>query len=136
MSAVVKMDGLDELIQQLTDAPKEIREEGYAILKEETEATGVEAAAFLSSHRVTGKLARGLRVVFPSSTILVGLVQILAPHGHLQFGTQPRRTKSGANRGSSESWMGGFVSIAQRHRDRMYRRLREALVRRGYQVES
>lgn len=136
MSARVKVDGLDDLIRQMTDAPQEVRSEGYDILKEETEATGSEAAALLSQHRATGKLARSLRVVFPSSTILIGLVQIVAPHAHLQFGTKPRQTKSGANRGSMENWMKGFVSIAQRHRDRMYLRMREALVRRGYQVDE
>lgn len=134
MSAHVRIEGLDELIQQLTDAPKEVRDEGYEILKEETQAAGVATAALLSSHRSSGKLARSLRVVFPSSTILVGLVQIVAPHAHLQFGTKRRQTSKGANRGASVEWMNAFVSIAQRHRDRMVRRLREALARRGYQV--
>ena len=135
MSARVVMDGLDELITELTKAPEEIRREGMEILREETTGAAVEIGSALGVHRKTGKLLRSLRVTFPSSTILQGIVQLVAPHAHLQFGTKARETDQGASRGRMPD-IDVVVPIAQRRRERMYRRMREMLERRGFQVSE
>jgi len=135
MSARVVMEGLDELITEMTKAPEEIRREGMEILQEETTGAAVEIGSALGVHRKTGKLLRSLRVTFPSSTILQGIVQLVAPHAHLQFGTKARETDQGASRGRMPD-IDVVVPIAQRRRERMYRRMREMLERRGFQVSA
>ena len=130
----VQFDGLDELIQQLTDAPQHIRDEGMVIVREETEGAAAEIVAALP--RKTGTLAKRVKTSYPSSTLLVGLVQSTAPHAHLyEFGTKQRSTKAGANRGISGPHK-TTPQIAQKRRERMYRRLREMVTRMGFQVSG
>jgi len=133
MSARITMTGFDELIQTLTDAPQDIRTEAMGIIREETEGAAVEMSQRFGFK--TGKLRRSVKTSYPSSTILLGLAQATAPHAHLNaFGTQDRKNRAGANRGHGEPLNPGIVEIGKRRRARMFRRFRELLVRRGFQV--
>lgn len=136
MSASVKWTGLDELIQQLTDAPTEIRREGLEIVKEETEGAAIELVQRYP--RKTGTLANRVRTYYPSSTILLGKVLSTAPHSHLfHWGTKARKNARGANRGAMPAASPDpLVPIAQRRRARMFRRLAEMLERHGFTVKG
>lgn len=133
MSASIKWDGLDALITQLTNAPKEIRDDGLGIVREET--TGAADDIRTEYPDVTGRMKRGVKTDFPSSTILVGVVKSTDPAAHLyEFGTQ-RRSFRGANRGSVRPHP-VTVPVARRRRRRMYERLSDMLTRMGFQVSG
>lgn len=127
-----------ELVQMLTDAPKEIREDGMSIVKEETQAAAMEIGMAYSRHSRTGRLARQVTTEFPSTTILYGQVLSRAPHSHLfEFGTRKRHTDRGWNRGAvPEADPQVTVPIAQRRRERMMRRLADVLRQRGFEVSE
>ncbi len=140
MSTRVQWSGLKELIQQLTDAPEDIRQDGLGILREEVEAAADEMRAAYPQGP-TGQLRRSVKVDFPSSQILVGVVRNTAPHAHLyEFGTQRRETASGANRGQIEVGRAGgggkpvTVPISRKHRREMFERMKAMLKDKGFEV--
>jgi hypothetical protein len=132
MSARVRWEGLDAFLREFGSLPEELQQEGLGIVREETEGAAVEIATQLPRRR--GVLAGRVRTFYPSSSILVGLVQLTAPHAHLfHFGSKDRRTDSGANRGRMPG-KNITVPVARRRRARMARRLVELLRRKGFQV--
>jgi hypothetical protein len=136
----VEISGLDELIQQLTDAPDHIRIEGMGIVREATEATAREIAATYPKGP-TGNLQKRVKTIYPAEALLVGIVQSTAPHSHLwEWGTKERKTKAGANRGRMPAHKDHSQkvtpSIAEKHRARMYQGLREMLTRMGFEVSG
>lgn len=135
MSAQVKWTGLKELITELTNAPKDVRAEGYQIMREEVEGAAAEIRNAYPQGP-TGNMKRGVKVNFPSSTILVGEVKSTDPASHLwEFGTQARRNAAGAFRGSVRPHP-TTVPIARRRRRQMFERLKAMLTRMGYQVSG
>lgn len=133
MGAMVKLEGFDELVKQLTNAPKEIRAEAMEIVREETEGAAVDIAAGYPEGP-TGNLRRRVKTSYPSSQIIVGIAQSTAPHSHLyEFGTQVRKTDSGANRGSTRPHP-VTVPVARKRRARIFRRLVDLVTRRGFEV--
>jgi hypothetical protein len=136
MSASVRLNGFDDLVRQLTAAPEQIRQQGMAIVKEETEGAATEIR--LRYPTKSGALVRGVRTEFPSSTVLVGMVKSGARHSHLyEFGTATRQANSGANRGQMPKPEPPiFVPIVMRRRQRMYQRLAEMLRQMGFQVQA
>lgn len=136
MSARIEWSGLNELIHELTVAPRVIRDEGMTIVKEEAAGAAVEISQRYP--RRTGRLASRVRVEYPSTTILAAIVTSSAPHSHLyEFGTDRRFTNQGWNRGTMpEANPQVTVPIAQRRRARMFRRLIEMLRRRGFEVRD
>ena len=136
MSASVVLDGFDELVQALTNAPKAIRDEAFPIVRKTTEAAAAEIRAVYSQHTKTGNLANRVRTAYPSSTVIVGIVQSTSPHSHLfEFGTKPRTNARGANRGVMPAHK-TTPAIAARHRAQMYQELREMLARLGFTVSG
>lgn len=135
MSGGVKVEGLDDLMRQLTDLPKDIRERGMEIVREETEGAAVEIAQ--AYPQKTGTLAARVKTTYPSSAALIGVALSTAPHSHLfEFGTKkPRQTKRGANRGVMPAEK-ITPAIAERRRDRMFRRLKDMLVTFGLTVSE
>jgi hypothetical protein len=146
MSAAIKWSGLDELLQQLTDAPRDIRDEGLQIVRKHTEAGAEElrqhypeeshSAARVSRGERTGVLRARVRTLFPSGTILIGLILSAAPHSHLwHWGTRQRKTSKGYNRGAMPAAKPEpLVPIANKHRERMFEELKQMLQRFGFQV--
>jgi hypothetical protein len=129
---VIKLEGMNELIRALHDAPEQIRDEAMVIVRDETEGAAVEMAQSYPSK--TGRLRASVKTSYPSSTLLIGIAQATAPHSHLfEFGTRRRATSGGANRGVMPAEK-STPAIAQRRRERMTRRLIELLERRGFQV--
>jgi len=135
MSARVTWSGLDEFLREFGSIPEALNSEGMEILREETEGAAVEIAQ--QYPRKTGTLARRVRTVYPSSTILVGIVESRAPHAHIyEFGTKARKTFKGANRGKMpEAAPPVVVPVARRRRARMARRLVDLLRSKGFQIE-
>jgi hypothetical protein len=132
MSARIQWDGLNDLIRDLTNAPRDIRDEGLTIIREETEGAANEISQQYA--RKTGTLAARVTTEYPSSTILIGIVKSRAPHSHLyEFGTKKRETNAGANRGTMPE-KEVTVPIARRRRSRMYRRLGDMLRAKGFEV--
>lgn len=134
MSARVQWSGLDEFLREFGSIPETLNSEGMTIVREETEGAAVEIAQ--AYPRKTGTLSRRVRTVYPSATVLVGIVQSRAPHAHLfEFGTTARKTFTGANRGRMPKATPPItVPIARRRRARMARRMVEMLRRVGFQV--
>lgn len=133
---MIRLEGFEELIQQLTDAPREIRDEGFVILKEETEGAAVEIASAFAAHSKTGTLAKRVKTSYPAESVLIGIVQSTAPHAHLfEWGTRQRQNAAGANRGVMPATK-TTPQIAQKRRERMFRRLREMLIRRGFVLDQ
>jgi len=133
MSARVQWSGLRELVEALAKAPQNVRDDGMAIIRDATEST---AADVRSAY--TGTLRARVRTTYPSSDLLVGIVQSTAPHSHLyEFGTGPR-SFNGANRGQMPKAANGagiLVPAAQRHRLVMFERLKALLVGLGFRLE-
>jgi hypothetical protein len=132
VGAKLQWSGLNDFLREFGAIPEQLREEGMQIIREETEGAAQEIAQ--QYPRVTGNLQRRVKVEFPSSTILVGIVRSGSPHSHLyEFGTKQRRTDAGANRGVMPA-KAVTVPIARRRRARMARRMVELLRRKGFQV--
>jgi hypothetical protein len=140
MSVRMVLDGLDELITELGKQPKEIRDRGLVIVREETEGAAEELRQHYpeASRTVhgTGTLRSRVRTFYPSTTILTGIVQSMAPHAHLwHWGTKVRQTDRGANRGRMpKPNPEPLVPIARRRRLSMNRRLADMLRGLGYVV--
>jgi hypothetical protein len=135
----VVLQGFDELVRALMDSPKEIRKQGFEIVKEETEGAAIEIAQAYPVQ--SGTLARRVQTLYPAEAALIGIVRSTAPHAHLyEFGTQARQTKNGAHRGRMPAHKGQSQKItpiiADRRRVRMVRRLSEMLERLGFVVEA
>jgi hypothetical protein len=134
VSARVRMDRLNELIRELTIAPKAIRDEGMEIIREEVEG-GAQEIRSAYPEGPTGRMRRGVKTEFPSSTILVGVIRSTDPASHLwEFGTQ-QRSYQGANRGSVRPHP-TTVPIARARRRRIHERLKTMLTRKGYQLSG
>lgn len=138
----VRTVGLEELILELTHAPDEIRRDAMEILREEVEDA---AAEIRQAYPVgeTGNLRKGVKTDFPSSTLLIGRVISAAKHSHLyEFGTMTRQTASGASRGRVEPLGAGgrpqpvTVPIARRHRRKMFERMKDLLIKKGFKVSG
>ncbi len=134
MSGGVKVTGLQDVMQQLTHAPRALREDAMAIVREETEGAAIEMQQQYA--RKTGTLAARVKTAYPVSGALIGIAQSTAPHSHLyEFGTRVRSTKAGANRGVMPE-KPTTPQIAQRRRARMARRLIELVKSHGFQVDE
>ncbi len=134
MSGRVDVTGLKELMQQLTHAPREIREDAMEIVREETEGAAIEMTQAYAVK--TGTLKNRVKTSYPVSGALIGIAQSTAPHSHLyEWGTRQRRAANGANRGVMPA-KPTTPAIAQRRRARMARRLMELVKRFGFQVSG
>jgi len=132
MSVKVQWSGLNELLRALGSLPRDLQSEGMGIVRDETEGAAVEMAH--GYEKKSGKLARSVRTIYPASNLLIGIAQAKAPHSHLyEFGTEQRRTASGANRGRMPE-RAVTVPIARRRRANMARRLVDMLRRYGFRI--
>jgi hypothetical protein len=131
MSASVRWNGLHELVQALTNAPQDIRDDAMPLIRQATEATAAEVRSAYPS--VTGTLRARVQVSYPSSDVLVGIVRSASPHSHLyEFGTA-RRSDNGKNRGTMPAAK-RLVPIAQRNRATMFERLLSLMKSKGYHL--
>lgn len=138
MSGGVRLEGMRELRDFLTNAPKEIRDHGMPIVRDETEQAAKDYIAGLP--RKSGRLQRLVKVLYPAeSSVLLGIVSSGAPHSHIvDKGTGPRLTSSGANRGRmpalpTANQMGHIAPI---RRARMLRRLVDMLRSMGFEASD
>ena len=135
MSSRVEVEGLTQLMEALGAVPDELRTVGMNIVQEETEDAAEEIRQAYP-RGATGNLQQGVKVEFPSSTILVGIIRSTAQHAHLyEFGTQQRATASGANRGFGPPHP-VTVPIAQRRRRVMLGRLVDLVREHGFEVSG
>lgn len=138
MSGGVRVVGLTELIRELTNAPQDIRRDAMVHVQEATEGTADETRAAYRRRSKSGTLAARVQTSYPTGSVLVGVVQSTAPHSHLfEFGTKRRATSTGANRGvMPKEDPSVMVTVAQRRRAGMFRKLVELLRSRGYEVSG
>ena len=134
----VQLQGFDELVQELTNAPKDMRDDGMVIVSEETEGAAIEIANEYAKRvkgRGTGNLVKRVKTSYPAEAVLIGIVQSRSPDSPLfEFGTKERKTANGANRGRMPKQEPGVTPvIATKRRARMVRRLIEMV--RGYGFE-
>ncbi len=126
----IKWTGFEEFLREFGSIPEQLHEEGRQILTEETEGAAQEIRQAYGPHRKTGALESRVRTSYPSTTVLVGLVQSKAPHAHLfEFDHKKRGSKGGVVRGRATT-----VPIARRRRERMYRRMADMLRRHNFNV--
>lgn len=137
MSSRVILDGLREFKQHLRNLPEHLKDEGGVI---------VEAQAQEAERRIqqaypqgpTGNLRR--RVSRDSQRSRFGAsstVRSRAQHAHIfERGTGPRRTRSGANRGSMPQGLEEerMIPIVVRRRRIMVEALKDLVRRAGFQV--
>lgn len=136
----VQIQGFDELIRQLTDAPEHIRDRGMEIVKATTETAAREIQATYPKGP-TGNLRDRVKTFYPSESLLVGIIRSTAPHSHLwEFGTRVRRNAAGANRGRMPAHKGHAAkvtpTIADKHRQTMVRQLVAMLRGMGFQISG
>lgn len=134
MSARIRWDGLDAFLREFGALPEVLQTEGLEIVRDET--TGASVEIMQRYGRKTGTLANRVRVDFPHSKLLIGRIFSAAPHSHLyEFGTGPRQTDKGYNRGRMPAVNPRVtVPIVQKRRSRMRRRLVELLRKHGWNV--
>jgi hypothetical protein len=134
MGVRVEIEGMDELRKALRDLPAELRADGMAIVRATTEGAAHEIAS--QYRQKTGNLRRGVKVSFPSSTVLVGLVASTSPHSHLyEDGTAQRHNRKGANRGRMPSHR-ITAHVAPKWRARMFAQLKSMLQAKGLIVSE
>ena len=132
MGVKVQWNGLTEFLNEFRALPHEIQTDGMAIIRDETEAAAQDMAR--EYPKATGKLIRSIRTIYPASQLLIGIVNAKAPHSHIvDFGTGPRKTSSGANRGIMPAKTVA-VPIARRHRSSMSRRIINLLRSKGFKI--
>jgi hypothetical protein len=136
VSIRVTLTGFDELLKQMADAPREIREEAMERVRFVTESAANEMRAGYGRHRVTGNLVGSVKTTYPSDDVIVGIAHATAPHAHLfQWGTKKRRNASGANRGRMPvADQPNVVDLARRWRQVLKRDLMAMMERLGFQV--
>lgn len=134
-------DGLDAFKAQLRRLPNELRQEAADTIARAVEgaATDLRAAYPTESHTAhgTGKLSTGVSAKVEITPYgVTGVLKSAARHAHLyEFGTQMRRTASGANRGAAPAHP-TFIPIVVRRRRVMYDQLAGLLRRAGFEVSG
>lgn len=124
------LTGFTELKAALRALPQELAGEAKDIVN--AAATGAGADLSSAYPEVSGNLRKGVKVEHVSGAALgvIARVKNTARHSHLyEFGSQVRRTSSGANRGAMPP-RPTFLPIVIRRRRAMYEALL-ALVRRA-----
>lgn len=133
MSATVRWNGLDELLEQLRNLPADLTAEAGHIIEASANAAAVQVRSGYGSHRRTGKLQESVVVdVLASGEFgVVRRLRATAKHAHLvEYGTQARHTAIGANRGSMPP-AHIFVPAVLRNRRQMYEALKDLVLRHG-----
>ena len=133
----VDLAGFEALIQELRNAPDDIRSDAMDIVRDTTEAAAAEIREAYP-RGPTGNLKKRVQTFYPGSTVLAGIVKSTAPHSHLyEFGTRDRKTKAGANRGRMPKPNPEITPrIAVKHRTQMFKRLVDMLRGKGFEVSS
>lgn len=136
---------LDELRRELRDLPRELVDEGGAIVRRAADqaADAIRLAYPLGPPGrrrkgvpiIPGNLRKGVRVKHESTAFgTVSTVRSTAQHAHLyEYGTQTRQTSLGYDRGAMPA-RPTFVPIAIRVRHQMYEELIGLLQKQGLQV--
>lgn len=138
MSASVSWNGLDEFRQFVKDLPEDVTADAVPIVETAANSAAGDIRQQYDSHRVSGNLARGVRVSKLESRKYVAgaIVRSSAPHAWIfENGTQARHTALGWNRGSMPPGH-VFIPTVIRHRRAMYQKLKGLLERFGMKVSG
>ena len=137
MSASVTFTGLDELLRDLRNLPRELADEAGGIVLNAAN----DASTSIEYPRLSGNLADHLQVQTRNGGEF-GAVVVLkntAKHAHIyESGSQARYNSAGAFRGRMPPASGrqSFRAMSIRARTRMYERLKAMLVRHGATVSG
>jgi hypothetical protein len=129
MSAALTIRGIAELKDALGRLPTELKGQATQIVLDSAYAAQAEIVAAYPQGP-TGKLKKGVKVrvqeIGPYS--VAAQVRSSAPHGWLyEYGTQPRKTKRGWNRGTMPNPPDVFIPAMVRYRRAMYLKLAELI---------
>lgn len=137
MSTRLQLDGLEEFRQALRNLPEDLTHEAAAIVQQQAELakTEIQRAYPLGP---TGNLQRMVTMSSePSQFVARAIVRSRAPHAHLfEFGTGPRKTNRGANRGRMPKAPANqaLIPIAIRRRKAMVSALIDLVRKAGFLV--
>lgn len=132
MSTSVKWEGLDEFREWLHTLPLEAGNEAEKIVQAEANAAAFQIRSRYPAR--TGELQR--KVTVNRRVSRQGVVSYVVRNGSrlaaiFEYGTQARHTKIGANRGAMPPGH-VFIPIVLQRRRTMYLRLKDLLVRFGF----
>lgn len=135
------IEGLTELQTFLRNMPENLRGKSFAIVKTTTEGAALDLKMAYPQRNYgsadkRGNLRKGVKTVYPSTSIATGIVKSTSPHAHLyEFGTQNRRTLTGANRGAMPP-RPTAIPVFQRRRRSMNQALIEMVKAEGFEVSG
>ena len=137
MSASIAWSGLTEFRAALRAVPADLSDQAGAIVDRHARNAASGIRGEYQQHRVTGRLAGRVTVNIARTGLApLSVVRSAAPHAALfEFGTQLRRTKSGANRGSAPPHP-TVIPIAQRERRAMNQDLIGLVKAAGFDVSG
>lgn len=139
MAGRVEKSGMTEFLAGLRAIDSNLGRNATKIVHDTTEGAAADLRAAYpqrnyGSRDNRGNLRRGVKTQYPPSQIVVGQVRNTAPHAQLyEFGTQNRRTLTGANRGSMPPHPTA-IAIYERRRRAMNEQLIEIVQAEGFQV--
>jgi hypothetical protein len=133
------IEGLTELRAALLKLPQELASEAGDVVQAEATAAFHEMDAKYAEHEWTGNLRASLSMTMEKAYMRYGARAVLvnrAKHAYIaEYGTQLRRTTTGAGRGAMPP-LHIFVPIAQRHRRAMVEGLIRIVERAGLIVSA
>lgn len=134
---ILRWDGLDELRDALRQLPDHLTDESIDIVQEHVGAAGAAIIDEYNDHRVSGNLAKGVRIeTSKSKGGISARLTSNAFHAWLfENGTEARHTAIGADRGSGPPHH-VFVPIVVRERRAMYDELIAMVEREGLTVSG
>lgn len=135
----LRMEGLDELREALRQLPEELAQEAGAIVMAHAEEAQRRVQQAYPQGP-TGNLRRGVTTNREASRFgAKAIVRSRAPHAHLfEYGSRPRRTQRGANRGQmpAGSEAERMIPIIIRVRRNMVAALIHMVQKAGFTVTS
>ena len=134
----LELRGLDEFREALRNLPEDLAREAGAIVLAQAEMAKDQIQRAYPEK--TGRLKGGITVNRESDRSGArAIVRSRAPHAHLhEYGSKPRRTDAGANRGAMPTAAEGerMIPIVMRRRRAMVAALIDLVRRMGFQVEN
>jgi len=142
MSASVEIVGLDDLIRDLRNLPRELADEASVIIERAATTAYNQISANYAAHQVTGNLVNHMRQTEQRSTFGTSVnVSNTAKHAYwYENGTNARHYYTKKN--GVKHMVGAmpprhaFIPVISRNRIRMYDELKRLMERHGLEVKT
>jgi len=140
MSMKVEFAGLEELMIELRNLPRDLADQGGDIVEHHAETARAQLVQRYPPKQITKGLGLREGVELEVRRNPFGTVAILhskSPAAHLwEFGTEDRQTQKGWDRGRAPEHDGGLVPIAERNRRALNQDLYALLERNGFTIPN